>query len=280
MNKCYTVLVVFYKKIEVGNCVDSTFPSPRKDPHSHVFTKLRFPAPPGRMVGMESSLTWSFSQLLHFFGPKVFFAILCGGIIGLERELKNKSAGIKTNMLICLGSALYTSVSVLIAGSISGSGHFGDPARVAAQIVSGIGFLGGGAIIQSRGTVMGLTTAATIWVVAAIGVCIGIGHAEIALFCSLCVILVLVATTAFEDRVLGRSLHFSCEVVAQDPVGQVRLAINQALAQNDLILADFNISSRGKYSVMVVHYNGHRNDHKKFILDLWNTHGIREIKQA
>jgi putative Mg2+ transporter-C (MgtC) family protein len=215
---------------------------------------------------MGPSLTWSFSQLLHFFG--------------LERELKNKSAGIKTNMLICLGATLYTSLSILLSGSISESGHYGDPSRVAAQIVSGIGFLGGGAIIQSRGTVLGLTTAATIWVVAAIGVCIGIGHAEVALFCSLLVILVLVATTAFEDRILGRSLNFSCEVVAEDALGQVRLAINQALAQNELMLDDFNISTRGKYSVMTVHYNGHRNDHKKFILNLWNIPGIREVKQA
>jgi len=63
-------------------------------------------------------------------------------------------------------------------------------------------------------------------------------------------------------------------------LGQVRTAINQALAQNELILDDFNISSRGKYSVMVVHYNGNRNDHKKFILNLWNIPGIREVKQT
>ncbi len=226
------------------------------------------------------STTWTFFQLLKFFGPKVLCAIFCGGLIGLERELKNKSAGIKTNMLICLGSTLYTVVSVLISASYADAGHFGDPARVAAQIVSGIGFLGGGAIIQSRGTVLGLTTAATIWVVAAIGVCIGIGHADIAIFCSLSVILVLVATTAFEDRILGRSLKFSCEVVAEDPSGEIRLALNQALAQNDLTLDDFNISSRGKYIVMIVHYNGHRNDHKKFIIHLWNIPGIREVRQS
>lgn len=225
------------------------------------------------------SAAWTFPQLLEFFGPRVFFAILCGGVIGLERELKSKPAGIKTNMLICLGAALYTSVSVLLSMSISESGHYGDPARVAAQIVSGIGFLGGGTIIQARGTIQGLTTAATIWVVAAIGTCIGIGRADIAIFCSLSVILVLVATTAFEDRILGRSLPFICEVVADDSAGHVRQAINQALAQNELILDDFQITSRGKYSTMIVYYNGHRNDHKSFILNLWNIPGIKEVKQ-
>jgi putative Mg2+ transporter-C (MgtC) family protein len=231
------------------------------------------------MFSASASPTWSFLQLIQFFGPRVFFAILCGGLVGLERELKNKPAGIKTNILICLGSALYTSVSVLISAEFADRGHFGDPGRVAAQIVSGIGFLGGGAIIQSRGTVLGLTTAATIWCVSAIGLCIGIGHADIAVFCAITVVLVLVLTSHFEDRILGRSVTFACEIVVDDPQGQVRLAINQALAQNNLMLDDFDIDSRGSLSVLSCKYSGHRSDHKKFILDLWNTPGIREVKQ-
>lgn len=226
-----------------------------------------------------TSTSWTFLQLLQYFGPKFFFAIVCGGLVGLEREMKNKPAGIKTNILICLGSALYTSVSVLLSVNIADTGHYGDPARVAAQIVSGIGFLGGGAIIQSRGTVLGLTTAATIWCVAAIGVCIGIGHADIAVICSITVVLVLVLTSLFEDRVLGRSLTFACEIVVDDPQGQVRMAINQALAQNNLIMDDFDIESRGALSVLTCKYSGHRSDHKKFVLDLWSTPGIREVKQ-
>lgn len=226
-----------------------------------------------------TSAPWNFLQLIEFFGPRVLFAVLCGGLIGLERELKNKPAGIKTNILICLGSTLYTSVSILMSASIAEQGHYGDPGRVAAQIVSGIGFLGGGAIIQARGTVLGLTTAATIWVVAAIGICIGLGHADIGVFCSVIVILVLVATNVFEDRVIGRSLTFACEVVADDPHGQVRLSLNQALADNELILDDFDISSRGEFSVLTFKYSGHRADHRKFVLGLWSIPGIREVRQ-
>ena len=222
---------------------------------------------------------WGFIQILQFFAPKIFFSIVCGGLVGLERELKNKPAGIKTNILICVGSALYTSVSVLISMSLSESGHYGDPARIAAQIVSGVGFLGGGTIIQSRGTIVGLTTAATIWVVAAIGICIGIGYADIAVLISISVVLILVATNIFEDKVLGRSLTFACEIVVDDPQGVVRQAVNQALAKNDLVLDDFDIASKGEYSVLTMRYNGHRGDHKKFILDLWGTAGIREVKQ-
>lgn len=180
-------------------------------------------------------------------------------------------------MLICLGSALYTSVSILITTAAGDTQH-GDPGRVAAQIVSGIGFLGGGTIIQSRGTILGLTTAATIWVVAAIGVCIGLGHHDIAVFSSICVILVLVATTVFEDRVLGRSIPFSCEVVVEDSNGHVRAAIKHAIAENNLMMDDFTMATRSGLTVLNVHYNGHRGDHKKFILELWNIPGIKEVK--
>ncbi|MEM7645974.1 MAG: MgtC/SapB family protein, partial [Pseudomonadota bacterium] len=96
-------------------------------------------------------------------GLQVLMALLLGGLVGFDREKKLKSAGIKTNILICLGATLYTSLGVLISSTSDGAG---DPARMAAQIVSGIGFLGGGAIIQSQGSVVGMTTAATIWVVA------------------------------------------------------------------------------------------------------------------
>ncbi len=216
---------------------------------------------------------------MQFFGPRIFFSILCGGLVGLERELKNKPAGIKTNILICLGSALYSSISVLFSTTLGDSTHFGDPARLAAQIVSGIGFLGGGTIIQARGTILGLTTAATIWVVAAIGICIGIGHWDIGVVCAIAVVLVLVLTNLFEDRVLGRALTFACEIVVDDPQGHVRQAINQSLSQNNLLLDDFDISLNGQLSVLSCKYSGHRSDHKKFILDLWSTPGIREVKQ-
>jgi uncharacterized membrane protein YhiD involved in acid resistance len=106
------------------------------------------------MEMISSSSNWTFWQLAEFFAPKIFFAIICGGLIGLERELKGKPAGIKTNILICLGASLYTAISILISMAHAAQGQFFDPARIAAQIVPGIGFLGGGTIIQSRGTIL------------------------------------------------------------------------------------------------------------------------------
>ena len=110
-------------------------------------------------------------------GLQIIMAFILGGVVGLDREKKLKSAGIKTNILICLGATLYTSISLVIQKA---NGMTADPNRVIAQIVSGIGFLGAGAIIQSRGNIIGLTTAATIWTVAAIGVTIGAGFPVIA----------------------------------------------------------------------------------------------------
>jgi putative Mg2+ transporter-C (MgtC) family protein len=112
---------------------------------------------------------------------KLLLAVLLGGFIGIERELSGKSAGFRTHILICLGSAMFTELSFSIslvvnsANEAAGVAFRSDPGRIAAQIVTGIGFLGGGAILRDAGSVKGLTTAATIWVVAAVGMAVGAG---------------------------------------------------------------------------------------------------------
>jgi len=104
---------------------------------------------------------------------KLGLAVILGGAIGMEREIKAKPAGLRTNILICIGACLLTDVSIRI-GLVNGV-RIGDPGRIAAQIVSGIGFIGAGTIMQGGGMVTGLTSAATIWVVAALGMAIGAG---------------------------------------------------------------------------------------------------------
>lgn len=119
-------------------------------------------------------------------GVEIVTALVLGGAIGFDREQKRKTAGIKTNIMICLGSTLYTAISLL-----NDQGQSFDPNRVAAQVVSGVGFLGAGAIIQGRGNVIGMTTAATIWVVAAVGMAIGTGHPVIASIVTITMLVVL-----------------------------------------------------------------------------------------
>ena len=120
---------------------------------------------------------------------KLSLAVFLGGIIGFERELSGKPAGLRTNILICLGAALLMDVSNRI-GLVDGQ-RIGDPARIAAQVVSGVGFLGAGTIMQAQGVVTGLTSAATIWVVAAIGLTVGGGFYVEALGAGLLVTFVL-----------------------------------------------------------------------------------------
>ena len=123
---------------------------------------------------------------------RLVLAAALGGAIGLEREYRRKPAGLRTNMLIALGSALFAVLSIEL-GAVAGS-----PDRVAAQVVTGIGFLGAGAILRSGGNVRGLTTAATIWVNAAIGMAAGIGAYGVATGAAAITIAVLALLPAME----------------------------------------------------------------------------------
>src|SRR6059058_3942399 len=107
-------------------------------------------------------------QLLSSNLVRLLLAACLGGIIGLEREFSHKPAGLRTNMFICFGSAMFTVLSVELAGQF-----VGDHTRIAAQIIPGIGFIGAGSILHSRGSVQGLTTAATLFVVSSIGMAAG-----------------------------------------------------------------------------------------------------------
>jgi putative Mg2+ transporter-C (MgtC) family protein len=140
----------------------------------------------------ESVIYEDWDQLTRILVPfmvRCGVAALCGALIGLERELKSKPAGFRTNILICLGSAMYMSIGLLLVHEAGEAGT--DSARIAAQVVTGIGFLGAGSIIQDRGQVRGLTTAATIWVVAAIGLISGAGFPALAFVATAMVLVTL-----------------------------------------------------------------------------------------
>jgi putative Mg2+ transporter-C (MgtC) family protein len=132
-----------------------------------------------------------------------------GGAIGLEREIAGKPAGLRTNILICVGAALITDVSIRITTIPE---RLGDPSRLAAMIVSGIGFIGAGTIMQARGTVTGLTSAATIWVVAAIGITVGAGYYVEATGAGALVTLVLTALGTLEHKLRRARRVLSCTI--------------------------------------------------------------------
>jgi putative Mg2+ transporter-C (MgtC) family protein len=122
----------------------------------------------------------------------------CGTVIGIERQIMHKPAGLRTNVLICLGAAVFTIISRQMAGTT-------EPiTRIAAQIVTGVGFLGAGTVIQDRGGVHGLTTAATIWLMASIGMACGARFYGLAIFSTIIALFVLIGLGQIDKYLLSR----------------------------------------------------------------------------
>jgi putative Mg2+ transporter-C (MgtC) family protein len=173
-----------------------------------------------------SDLLQQISDAFHFqLLIQLLLAILLGGAVGLERELSGKPAGLRTNILICVGATLFTVLSLKL------SGVRGDPARVAAQILPGVGFIGAGTIMHARGSVSGLTSAATIWVVSAIGMALGAGAFEEALGTALLVIIVLQGLGWLERYVSRRSTYSRLLVHARpggNPVEELEALVRKS----------------------------------------------------
>lgn len=134
-----------------------------------------------------------FNPLEHQFWNEVLVAVLCGAILGVERQIQGKPAGLRTCILIVLGTAIFVRLGLLIEGPGA------DPTRVLGQVVTGIGFLGAGVMFSRGHTVKGVTTAAVIWVLAAIGAMIGSGYHWAAVTVTLITLLVLVGLNPISD---------------------------------------------------------------------------------
>ena len=158
----------------------------------------------------------------------VFASIGCGAIIGSERQKHEKPAGMRTIILVTLGATVFTMASFLFTSTT------GDSGRVAAQIVTGIGFLGAGVIMRGRGTISGTTTAATIWVAAAIGIIVGAGHVGAGLGLSILVLSVLTGVAALESRDLARIRPVPIVIDFDPDHGKARVRLER-------ILIDFNV---------------------------------------
>ncbi len=149
---------------------------------------------------------------------RLALAAVLGAVVGLEREVAGKPAGLRTNILICVGAELLTEASLGIASGFATHELIrADPGRIAAQIVSGIGFIGAGTILVARGNVLGLTTAATLWVVAAIGITVGIRAYLEAIGATVLVLAVLLLIGWLEDRVLRARAERTLRVALAAP---------------------------------------------------------------
>lgn len=146
---------------------------------------------------------------------RLFVAAILGGLIGLERDIHGRSAGLRTQMLVSLGSALFALVSISVVDLLPE--NYIDPGRIASQIITGIGFLGAGSIIKSGFSVRGLTTAASLWVAAGIGMAVGMGFYIIAIITTLLVLITLLFTKPF-GRLYKRETYRLLSIVTENHV--------------------------------------------------------------
>jgi putative Mg2+ transporter-C (MgtC) family protein len=170
---------------------------------------------------------------------RLIVAAVLGGIIGLERELRHKPAGLRTQMFICVGSAFFTILSGELAGDLGG-----DHTRIAAQIIPGIGFIGAGSILHSRGSVSGLTTAASLFVVASIGMAAGGGLYAAAVFATALVLAALIALGLLETRFSLKPLVYMYEVVGPN-LEEMMGSVNGVLAEERHLMQTVQVSRTG-----------------------------------
>lgn len=218
----------------------------------------------------------AFGAIWLTMGFKICLAILCGGLIGLERELKHKPAGLRTNILICVGSVLFTAVSILMAGSTPD--HPGDPTRVAAQIVSGIGFLGGGMILQSGGSVSGLTSAATVWVVAAIGMCIGLGFPITASMFTVTVFCTLYFVSKVDNKIFGKLHCYETWIHLKTIDPSARAEIMETFQHGDLEITRLTIDEKDERYQIVARYFSSETRHLRIQAALWSVSSVDRIE--
>lgn len=164
-------------------------------------------------------------------------AALLGGLIGLEREFRHKPAGLRTNMLICLGAAMFTVLSVEL-----GQKFGGDHVRIASQIIPGIGFIGAGAILRDRGSVTGLTTAATVFVAASVGMAAGGGLYVTAVFSTVVIIALLKVMGVLEQHFEKKHLRTTFEIFG--PSAEATLEeVHRILAERSLVMQDVHAAT-------------------------------------
>lgn len=152
----------------------------------------------------------------------LLIAVICGGVVGLERESANRPAGLRTHVLVCVGAALVMNVSMNMYEMVRVTG-FGtaDPGRIAAQVVSGIGFLGAGTIMREGATIRGLTTAASLWVVSAIGLAVGARLYVDAIVAVVLVFLTLKTLSTVERRWIAKGGHHTLIIHVADTPGRL-----------------------------------------------------------
>ena len=202
-------------------------------------------------------------------------AFLCGALVGFEREKEHKPAGLRTIILICVGSAIFTVVSA----SPALGGH--EPARIAAQIVTGVGFLGAGSILRDRHHISGLTTAATIWASSGIGLAVGAGYAAAGVVLSAAVLITLGWVRRLEFVLNGACQVQRVRVVYQPGQGKTRARITALLdeAKGHIAIGEDKERPAGMRELSIEYCSFHR-DHRCVLAQLADVPGVEALETS
>jgi putative Mg2+ transporter-C (MgtC) family protein len=214
------------------------------------------------------------SNLLSRTLVRLTLAAVLGGVIGLERELKRRPAGLRTNMFICFGAAMFTILSFDLASEFG----IGDRTRIAAQIIPGIGFIGAGSILHEKGSVTGLTTAATIFVVASIGMAVGGGLYLPAIFATLLIFLALRILGWVERRFNLKPVMTNYIIVSDKAPDIIVAEINRALEDQDKELSGMRLSKTNGKEKIVFSVAATRSEHKELMDCLRQSDDLRNFE--
>lgn len=200
---------------------------------------------------------------------RLLIALLIGALIGAEREYRSKSAGLRTTILVCIGSCLFTLLSVRIGGS-------GNPDRIAANIITGIGFLGAGVIFKEENRVSGITTATTIWMVAALGMAVGAGYLQAAVIATVIVLLVLIGLVYVQNKIENLNQMRNYKIVCSFQ--------QETLRKYEVLFKEYHLrAERGKQSRVGEDITGNwlvqgsKKNHEKLVACLLQDASIKEF---
>jgi putative Mg2+ transporter-C (MgtC) family protein len=205
---------------------------------------------------------------------RLVVAALLGGVIGLERQVRKKPAGLRTNMFICFGSAMFTIMSDQLAST-----YGGDHTRVAAQIIPGIGFIGAGSILHAKGSITGLTTAATLFVVASVGMAVGGGLYITAVFATFLILAGLALLGRLEQKFELKTFRQSYEVVGRS-VEELLGVLNRILGEEHLTMQGVHAATMGGQSRVVFEVDGPSEEHEMLKLRLHESNAFLSVQRV
>jgi len=218
-----------------------------------------------------------FGMIVPGFLVELLVAIICGGLIGLERGVHHKAISLRDNILICIGSVMYMNISELI---ILGSGEevVSDPGRIAAQIIIGIGLIGAGVIIREREEGAGLTTAATIWVVGAIGLIIGANQWLLGLLITGLILLIMMVLNSIERNLVKQPRPMLLKMIVRHDGSELRQKVSEILEKEGVQIISFHAENAPVGVKLTIQGSNEPRDIRPLIGKLWTIKDVTDVE--